>query len=555
MPGLLACRERIPGERVGKGRQIIFKSSEYSQDDPGSVTIVEPLADAAAPVARKKPGARGARFSKRWLSNAFRFRLHSFLPGHGSLSLRRFSITEAAVLLMLAFILSRGLGVGRQTLFNMLFGTGPAANAYYAAVYLPETLFDLVAGGALIHAFLPVFLSHEKAQGTREVWRLTSLVFNVMLVALVLLVLLGEFFAPAFVQHWLVPGYSPAEQRLTTTLTRVLLIQPLLLGLGTVITAALNSKRQFLLPAVSVAIYNIGLIGGLGVSLWFRSVGIYGPTCGILVATALQVLVMVPALLKQGARYSFTWDLRHPAFLEVLRLLVPNVLAVAAGSVTPIIDTAFISYIPDMASLSASRNAYMLYALPLALVSQAVGQAAMPQLAALATVRKYVRLRQTLARVLLTALAFSALAALALWILGHPAIRILFQHGAFTAHSVDMTRLALIGYALALPGQAVGSLLTLTFYAMKNATLPLMATILSLLAHLGSLVLFFALFSGSNKILAVPLSFAVDGLVLSLLLGTLLFLGLRTKASQDKGMLRLMRRRAFLRAAHPGQHI
>lgn len=453
---------------------------------------------------------------------------------------------------MLAFVTSRGLGVVRQMLFNVLFGTGPAANAYYAAAYLPETLFDLVAGGALIHAFLPVFLSHEKAHGPREAWRLTSLVFNVMLVVLILLVALGEFCAPAFVQHWLVPGYAPAEQALTTNLTRVLLIQPLLLGLGTVITAALNSKRQFLLPAVSVAIYNVGLIAGLGVSFFFRDVGIYGPTGGILVASALQVLVMVPALVQQGARYSLIWDIKEPAFLEVSRLLVPNVLAVAVGSVTPIIDTAFISFIPDMASLSASRNAYMLFALPLALVSQAVGQAAMPQMAALATARKYVRLHQTLVKVLLSALAFSALAALTLWIFGHPAIRILFQHGAFTAHSVGMTHLALLGYALALPGQAIGSLLTLTFYAMKNATVPLGATILTLLAHLGSLTLFFALFSGSDKILAVPLSFAVDGLVLSLLPGTLLFLGLRAKVRQDAGMRRLMRRRAFLHALNKG---
>jgi putative peptidoglycan lipid II flippase len=256
---------------------------------------------------------------------------------------------------------------------------------------------------------------------------------------------------------------------------------------------------------------------------------------------------MVPALVKQGARYSFTWNIRHPAFLEVLRLLVPNVLAVAVGSVTPIIDTAFISYIPDTASLSASRNAYMLFALPLALVSQAVGQAAMPQLAALSTARKYVRLRQTLAKVLLVSLAFSTLAALALWILGHPAIRILFQHGAFTAHSVYMTRLALLGYAIALPGQAAGSLLTLAFYSMKNATWPLIATVLALLAHLGALFLFFALFSGDNQILAVPLSFAADGLATTLLLGTLLFLGLRIKARQDEGMVRLMRRRAFLK--------
>lgn len=508
------------------------------------MTTVELPAQTVVPSMDQKIGKTGLRPPQRWLSNAFRFNLQNFLPGRGSFSVRRFSITEAAFLLMLAFLTSRGLGVARQMLFNVLFGTGPAANAYYAAAYLPETLFDLVAGGALTHAFLPVFLSHEKAHGQGEAWRLTSLVFNVMLVLLVLLVLLGELLAPAFVHHWLVPGYSPAEQALTTDLTRVLLLQPLLLGLGTVITAALNSKRQFLLPAVSVAIYNVGLIGGLGVSFLFHSVGIYGPTCGTLVATALQVLVMVPALIKQGARYSWIWELKHPALLEVLRLLVPNVLAVAVGSATPIIDTAFISYIPDMASLSASRNAYMLFALPLALVSQAVGQAAMPQLATLATVGKYVRLRQTLAKVLLSAMAFSILAALALWLFGHPVIRLLFQHGAFTAHSVSMTQLALIGYALALPGQALGSLLTLTFYAMKNATWPLGATVLTLLTHLGSLVLFFALLSGSDKVLAVPLSFAVDGLATSLLLGTLLLVGLSLKARQDAGMVRLLRRRA-----------
>lgn len=447
---------------------------------------------------------------------------------------------------MLALITSRGLGVVRQLLFNILFGTGPAANAYYAAAYLPETLFDLVSGGALIHAFLPVFLSYERAHGQREAWRLTSLVFNMMLVALTLLLLIGEFLAPAFVNHWLVPGYSPAEQSLTINLTRVMLMQPLLLGLGTVITAALNSKRQFLLPALSVAIYNIGLIGGLGVSFFFHGVGIYGPTWGMLVAAALQVVVMLPALVKQGARYSFTWNLKHPGFHEVLRLLLPNMLAVAIISLSPIIDTAFISYMRDPASLAASRNAYLLFGLPLTLVSQAIGQAAMPQLSALATTRRYVRLRQTLGKVLLISLVLSVLEALALGILGRPAIHILFQHGAFTAHSAYVTNLALIGYAIALPGQAIASLLSLTFYAMKNAVAPLGSNILALLAHLGGLLLLLTLFSGSAQILAIPLALAIDGMVTSLLLGSLLFLGLRNKARQDQGMARLARRRAFM---------
>src|SRR5437764_981 len=313
-------------------------------------------------------------------SKAFSFNLKNFLPGGGDFSLRRFSITEAALLLMMAFIASRGLGVIRQTIFNALFGTGPEANAYYAAARLPETLFDLIAGGALTHAFIPVFLSYEKDHGQREAWRLASLVFNVLLVALTALVIVSEFVAPAFVSRLLVPGYPPAQQALTAALTRVMLIQPLILGLGTVVTAILNSKRQFLLPALSIAVYNLGLIGGLLFSLAIPSIGIYGPTYGIIAAASLQALIMVPGLIKQGVRYTFIWNLNHPGLRQVLRLLIPNALAVAIASTGFIVDTAFISYLPDQASLAAERNAHMLYALPLALLGLAIGQAALPQL-------------------------------------------------------------------------------------------------------------------------------------------------------------------------------
>ena len=188
---------------VEKERERQAINTEYSQESSAEATIVEPVTAPALPVAGIMPRAQ-----KRWLSKAFRFRLRSFLPGQGALALRRFSITEAALLLMMAFIASRALGVVRQILFNMLFGTGPAANAYYAAAYLPETLFELVAGGALIHAFIPVCLSYEKNHGQRAAWRLTSLVFNTLLVVLTLLVLLGELFAPAFVSNWLVPGFD-----------------------------------------------------------------------------------------------------------------------------------------------------------------------------------------------------------------------------------------------------------------------------------------------------------------------------------------------------------
>ncbi len=445
---------------------------------------------------------------------------------------------------MLALLASRALGIVRQILLNTIFGTGPAADAYYAAAYLPETLFDLVAGGALIYAFIPVFLSYEKDHGQREAWRLASLVFNALLLVLSLATLVGEFFAPAFVTHWLVPGYPPDKQALTISLTRVMLFQPLLLGLSTVITAALNSKRQFLLSALSVAIYNVGLIGGLVVSLLVPAVGIYGPTYGTLVAAALQVLVMVPALVKQGASYSFSWNFRHPGFLDIMRLLIPNALAVTISSIAPIIDTNFISHMPG-GFLAAQRNAYMLYGLPFALLTQAIGQAAMPQLSALFASHKYLRLRLTLSKLLLFSVGASVLAALVLGPCGQIAIVLLFQHGAFGAQSASLTETALLGYALALPLQTAAMFLILAFYAMRNALTPLYATALTLLTHFLSILVLLQFFTGTQQLIAIPLALASDGLIATLLLGFLLLWQLRRPNYVDKGMQRLTRRRTY----------
>lgn len=456
---------------------------------------------------------------------------------------RRFSIAEAALLLILAYIASRGLGVVRQTIFNALFGTGMQANAFYAAVQLPDTLFNLIAGGALTYAFIPVIISYEKENGRREAWRLASLIFNVLLVVLTALALLGEWLAPEFVNHLLVPGYSSSEQALVTTLTRIMLVQPLILGLGTVATAILSSKRQFLLPALSIAIYNFGLIGGLLFSLVVPRVGIYGPTFGILAAALCQAFVQIPGLKKEGLRYSFIWDLRNKGLHEVIRLLVPNVIAVGISSSVAVVSTAFVSYMPDQASLGALHNAQMLFAFPVALLAQAVGQAAVPRMSQLSASARYVHLRQLVARILGIVVVISIPCAAALFFLGKPAIHLLFQHGAFTAHSTNLTTLALLGYAIGLPASIAFEFVVRSYYSLKDAFTPLFIDLLALAARFGLMMLFLKLLAGPYVILAIPLAISVTATIQTTLLSAMLFLRLQKKSRMDKGLKRLERMR------------
>lgn len=445
--------------------------------------------------------------SELWGIGPFRFRFHltNFRPGRNFVE-RRFSIAEATSLLIMAYLASRGLGVVRQTLFNALFSTGAEANAYYAAARLPDMLFNLIAGGALVQAFVPVFVSFEKERGWEETWRLTSLVFNVLLVTLTGMVLIAEFAAPAFVSHWLVPGYSPAEQSLTTSLTRIMLVQPLILGLGTIANAILSSRHQFLLPAVSITGYNIGLIGGLLVTLAFPGVGIYGPTYGVLAGAACHVLVLLYGVLKQGINYSFIWDLKHPGLHQVGLLLGPNILIVGIASITSIVNTAFTSYLPDKASLSAIHNALLLFDLPIALFGQALAGAALPSMSNLAVGGHFLDFRRLAFRIVGGAVLISIPTAALLAILGRPMIHILFQHGAFTSHSSALTALALVGFAIGLPGQVASNLFVRSFYALKNGLIPLLINIIGLAVNISLILFLLKILVGKYLILAIPLA-------------------------------------------------
>jgi len=481
---------------------------------------------------------------EKWGIGSFRFHfnLENFRPGRG-FSLRRFSVAEAAVLLMMGILASRGLGVVRQVTFNAIFGTSVQASAYVAAFRLPDTLFNLVAGGTLIHAFVPIFVSYDKERSESEIWRLASLVFNIMFATLAALLVIGEFVAPTFVNRFLVPGFSPSEQALTITLTRIMLFQPLILGLSTVMSGVLSSRRQFALPALAIAVYNIGLIGGLICTLIFPSIGIYGPTFGVLAAAACHFGVQVPGLVKQKVRYFFVWDLKDPGLHAVLRLLIPSLLAVGVASIGSVIDISFTSFFRDKGSIAAINNAELLFALPFALLAQVVARAALPRMSLLALKQHYVHLRKMIIKVVGAGILLSIPAAIFLALFGKPVIHLLFQHGAFTRRSSSLVYYALVGYALILPARVADELLNRSFYALKDARTPLFMDIIGLGARVGLIVMLVRVLHGKYLLMSIPLAVGGAAALEAVLLGFLLLGRLRAKISADRGMRRLQRQR------------
>ncbi|HDD62136.1 MAG TPA: murein biosynthesis integral membrane protein MurJ, partial [Chloroflexi bacterium] len=238
-------------------------------------------------------------------------------------------IARAASLVTTAYVLSNIAGLIRQILVANAFGTSAPMEAFIAANRISETLFNLVAGGALGSAFIPTFTSLLAKEKRQEAWKLASSIFNIILIILTALAALGAIFAPQLVRYVIAPGYvsDPAKEALTIALTRLMLPSAVLFGLSGLVMGILNSHQKFFVPALTPAMYQLGMI--FGVTVLSPSMGIYGLAWGVLIGSALHLILQLPLLFKQKAAYTPSLSLDMPDVREVARLMGPRVLGVA----------------------------------------------------------------------------------------------------------------------------------------------------------------------------------------------------------------------------------
>ena len=422
---------------------------------------------------------------------------------------RELGLREASLVLMCSYFASAVLGAVRQFLLNRQFGADETAGAYYAAARMPEILFTLVAGGALSSAFIPVLIGTRQADGEEAAQRLTSLVLTSLVLVLSVAALLGQIVAPWAVSGLLVPGYSDAGQATATTVTRILLLQPVVLGVGSVITALLNSRNRFLLPALAFTSHNIGVIAGIGAAMAWPQIGIYGPAWGAVAGSVLQVGLMLPGLRGDRVRYRPLFAFRDPGLREVTRLLVPNGLGLAIGFGGAVIESSFASRLDDEAALPALHNAWLLVGLPVTLTGTAVGQAVFPRLATHAAALDLPRLRATLRRAIGWSVALVLPAIVILVGFGEPLIEFLFVHGKFDADAGALTYTALLGYVIGIPAYAATEIASRALLALRDARTPFFVN----LCQLGLRLVLTAAFIGPLGLIGIPLAAAAAGAI------------------------------------------
>ena len=398
-------------------------------------------------------------------------------------------IARAAGTVMFALLFGQIMGLVSKILIADTF---PATelDAFFSANRVSETLFTLIAAGALGSAFLPTFTGLLVKDQKPAAWKLASSLSNLIALVLSLAALMVSMFAPQIVRYLLAPGLSrdPVIFALTVDLLRIQSVAAVLFGLGGLAIGVLNAHQIFFIPQLTAGMYQIGQI--FGVLVLARWLGIYGLAWGVVIGAALFLLIQIPALSNLHGEYSFSLGWKNPDVIKVFQLMGPRVFGTAIVQLNFWVNNNLASRMTE-GSIQGLSYAFTLMVMAQAAIAQSVAIAAMPTFSAQHALGKLDELRSSLASALRGMFLLALPASLGLILLARPIVSLLFERGEFSADVAQMTAWALIWYAAGLVGHSIMEVLTRAFYAQQDTKTPVLIGA----AAMGLNVLFSILFS------------------------------------------------------------
>ncbi len=394
-------------------------------------------------------------------------------PAAGSAATR---LARSAGVVGAATLTSRLLGLVRDQVLAYLFGAGNAMDAFNVATRIPNLLRDLFAEGAMSAAFVPAFMRRLTHEGRAEAWRLGNQLLNALVVVTGAFVLAGMLFAEPLVRL-LAGSYAdvPGKLELTVFLTRLLLPFLTLVAVAAALMGMLNSLNRFFTPALSPAMYNVGIIlsGALLVPL-MPGLGL-DPIVAIAVGALLggmgQVALQVPALLREGFRYRATLDPSDPGLRHILRLMGPGTLAGAAVQINLLVNMVLATG-QGTGAVSWLGYAFRVMYLPIGLFGVSIASATLPVVSRHAARDDIDGIRDTVSRALRLMLAVNVPATVGLIALGVPVVQLIFERGSFTPEDTAATAAALLFYAPGLAGYSAVRIAVPCFYALGSSVTP-----------------------------------------------------------------------------------
>ena len=388
---------------------------------------------------------------------------------------------QAAYVLAVLTFGSQLLALVRDRLLAHQFGAGSELDLYYTAFRIPDLLYVLFASTLSVYVLIPFVAERMRNEHKEAAQLLLSRVFSLFVIVYIVLGLALAIGAPQVVGV-VFPGLA-AQHDLLVWLIRILLLQPLLLGVSSLFGVITQLQHRFVLYALSPLLYNLGIIVGL--LFLYPLYGIYGLVWGVILGALAHLLIQLPLVLPSHLAPRPTLSIPWKEIAPILRTSIPRALTLSLHQLVLLVLIAVAGSM-TVGSVSVFQFAFNLQSVPLAIIGVSYSVAAFPLLAQLYAERQFAQFARHIETAMRHILFWSVpVIALAI-VIRAQFVRVVLGSGAFDWDDTRLTAAVFALFMLSLAAQAIYLLVVRALYAAGNTRLPFYVTLGSSLCAVGA---------------------------------------------------------------------
>ncbi|MCW1930286.1 MAG: murein biosynthesis integral membrane protein MurJ [Candidatus Kerfeldbacteria bacterium] len=384
------------------------------------------------------------------------------------LSLQR-TIAGSALIIAVASIASRLLGLLRDRLLSSSFGAGSTLDAYYAAFKIPDIFFSLLILGALSGTFVPIFLEKKHKESEKQALEMTSTVINLLLIAVSVCVGIGVIFAPHIIQYFAYAD-SPEQQARIVYFVRVMSISLIFFTISTVGSFLLNAYKRFFIYSLAPIFYNLGIIivTVCAVPIW----GVDALPWGVVLGAFLHMCVQLPEVRRIGFRYHPMIRLRDASIRKFLLAMPGRSFSLGLEEIMDATIFALASF-AQIGARTAWQFADNLQNFPINIFGASLSLAAFPVFAEAFTTKNQAQFTKTFVESVRRILFFIVPITFLTLIFRAQIVRLVYGTGSFNWEDTILTAQTLGIFSLSMFAQALTPLCTRAFFAEHKARIPI----------------------------------------------------------------------------------
>jgi len=433
---------------------------------------------------------------------------------------------QAAYVLALFTLASQILALVRDRILAHQFGAGHELDIYYAAFRIPDLLYVLFASVLSVYVLLP-FVYRAKQDGDEAGRLVLSQMFTIFLVVYIVVSITTIVIAPTLVTYFF-PGFSATSYDEVVLLLRILLLQPLFLGISSLLGVITQLQHRFVIYAISPLVYNVGII--LGAVVLYPLFGLVGLVLGVVFGALGHMAVQIPLVIRSQLAFTLVFNIDWKLMRQIAKVAVPRAVTLSLNQILLIVLVSLASLM-SVGSVSVLQFAYNLQSVPLAIIGMSYSVAAFPTLAELLVQKKHQEFNNFVITALRHIIFWSLPIITLVVVLRAQIVRVLLGSGSFDWHDTRLTAAVLGLFVVSLTAQSVLLLLVRAFYAGGRTRIPFILTLVGTIVGSLSAYGFYFYFQSSSyfrylianifrlndvsgtEVLTLPLGFTIGVLV------------------------------------------